>query len=432
MKSKKILILGGGMAGISLAYFLDKKSIILEKNNQLGGLCRSFNFNGITYDVGPHIIFSKSKEILDLHTSLVDTNIIKRSNSIFYKGRFIKYPFENDLASLSTSDKDYCLQEFLNNPYENYEAKNMLQYFLKIFGEGITRTYLQPYNEKIWKFDSSCLDTQMVERIPKPPKEDVIKSANGIETEGYTHQLYFHYPKEGGFQSLVDAYVSKIKNKSEIICDTKIIDIKRKENLWIVNTNRGEYKADKLINCMPLHELFKYIESPLNIKHTLDKMLYNSIYIVLVRASFDSIGDRFAITLPDKDIIFHRLSKLNFLGEKYAPKDGKSTLLVEITFRPNSYLSTLSKKQIKEKVIKDLDICGFVKEKDIDDIAVEKYKYAYVIYDLLHRKNTDKVLKYLKSVGIESNGRFAQFEYLNSDQIALNSMNLAKKINKEI
>ena len=65
------------MAGISLAYFLDKKSIILEKNNQLGGLCRSFNFNGITYDVGPHIIFSKSKEILDLHTSLVDTNIIK-------------------------------------------------------------------------------------------------------------------------------------------------------------------------------------------------------------------------------------------------------------------------------------------------------------------------------------------------------------------
>ena len=112
MKSKKILILGGGMAGISLAYFLDKKSIILEKNNQLGGLCRSFNFNGITYDVGPHIIFSKSKEILDLHTSLVDTNIIKRSNSIFYKGRFIKYPFENDLASLSTSDKEYCLQEF--------------------------------------------------------------------------------------------------------------------------------------------------------------------------------------------------------------------------------------------------------------------------------------------------------------------------------
>ena len=46
----------------------------------------------------------------------------------------------------------------------------MIQFFYKIFGEGITRTYLEPYNRKIWKFDPSFMDTQMVERIPKPPK----------------------------------------------------------------------------------------------------------------------------------------------------------------------------------------------------------------------------------------------------------------------
>ena len=50
----------------------------------------------------------------------------------------------------------------------------MLQFFLKTFGEGITKTYLQPYNEKIWKYDPSFMDVQMVERIPKPPKEDVM------------------------------------------------------------------------------------------------------------------------------------------------------------------------------------------------------------------------------------------------------------------
>jgi len=432
MKSCKVIILGGGIAGLSLAYFLDNKSIILEKNKQLGGLCRSFEFNGITHDIGPHILFSKNKQILDLHTSFVDTNLIKRSNSIFFKGKFIKYPFENDLAALPDTDKKYCLQEFLNNPYVDYKAKNMLQYFLKIFGEGITRTYLQPYNEKIWKFDSSCLDTQMVERIPKPPKEDVIKSANGIETEGYTHQLYFHYPKKGGFQSFVDAYVSKIKHKAEIINDTKIQNIYWKDNSWIITANNGEYNAERIINCMPIHELFKYIEATTDVKGTLDKMLYNSIYIVLVRATTDTIGDRFSVIVPDKDIIFHRLSKLNFLGKEYIPEDGKSTLLIEITFRPQSYLSTLSEQQIKDEVIKDLDVCGFVKMDDIDDIIVKRYKYAYVIYDLLHRYNTDKVLDYLKSIGIESNGRFAQFEYLNSDQIAVNSMNLARKLNEEI
>ena len=74
---------------------------------------------------------------------------------------------------------------------------------MKTFGEGITRLFLQPYNEKIWKYDSSCLDTQMVERIPKPPKEDVIKSAKGIPTEGYTHQLYFHNRKNVEYKIFV-------------------------------------------------------------------------------------------------------------------------------------------------------------------------------------------------------------------------------------
>ena len=89
----------------------------------------------------------------------------------------------------------------------------MLQFFLKNFGEGITRTYLEPYNRKIWKFDPTFMDTQMVERIPKPPKQDIIKSAKGINTEGYKHQLYFHYPIKNGIQSLFDSYEKTLDKK---------------------------------------------------------------------------------------------------------------------------------------------------------------------------------------------------------------------------
>ena len=105
---------------------------------------------------------------------LLGNNIdkIRRSNRILHKKRFVQYPFENDLSKLPPEDLDYCVNGFLHNPYENYNAQNMLQFFLKTFGEGITNTYLRPYNEKIWKFDPSFMDTQMVNRIPKPPKED--------------------------------------------------------------------------------------------------------------------------------------------------------------------------------------------------------------------------------------------------------------------
>ena len=56
----------------------------------------------------------------------------------------------------------------------------------------------------------------MVERILRPPNEDIIKSAKGVKTEGYKHQLYFHYPKIGGIQSLFDAY-NKLNSKVKII-----------------------------------------------------------------------------------------------------------------------------------------------------------------------------------------------------------------------
>ena len=163
-------ILSGGIAGLSLASFLDRPVAVLEREPAVGGLSRSYSLNGVAYDIGPHIMFSKNKEVLDLHTSLVPTNRIRRSNQIFFKGRYVKYPFENDLAALDPADRDYCLKEFLSNPYENYVPGNMLQFFLSTFGEGITKLYLQPYNEKIWKFDPAFMDTQMVDRIPKPPK----------------------------------------------------------------------------------------------------------------------------------------------------------------------------------------------------------------------------------------------------------------------
>ena len=61
-----LVILGGGLSALSLAYFVQNSDrfseiTILEKEAHPGGLCRSFNVSDIIYDIGPHIIFSKDK-----------------------------------------------------------------------------------------------------------------------------------------------------------------------------------------------------------------------------------------------------------------------------------------------------------------------------------------------------------------------------------
>ena len=91
----KINILGGGISAISLAYFLQKskhiKEInIFEKSEQLGGLLRSYDIKNIKYDVGPHIIFSKHKDILKIILKILgkNKNKIRRSNKILYKKKY--------------------------------------------------------------------------------------------------------------------------------------------------------------------------------------------------------------------------------------------------------------------------------------------------------------------------------------------------------
>lgn len=431
-------ILGGGLSAISLAYYLqENKNIdeihILEKDDVLGGICRTYVKDGIEYDVGPHIIFSKDKEILDLMNNLLGENNEKhrRSNRILHKKRFVQYPFENDLSKLPQEDIDYCVNGFLHNPYENYEAKNMLQFFLKTFGEGITNTYLRPYNEKIWKFDPSFMDTQMVERIPKPPKEDILRSANGETIDGYLHQLYFTYPKQGGTEALIKAFVSKLSDKVKIHTDNKVLKVKKQDKKFVVTTSEKEYLCDKVVSTMPANEfchIYEDTNKPQEILKIADNLRYNSIAICIVNVNKDYAGDNYAFMVADKNVKFHRISKLDFMGEHYH-KDDTATYMAEITYRKNDLNDKASDEELTQKVIEGLEAIGFIDSKnDVNFTDLKRFEYAYVIYDLKHRQNMDAIKEYFASQGIYLNGRFGSFEYLNMDAIIKQSKNLAENI----
>ncbi len=431
-------ILGGGLSAISAAYFLQEnksvdKILILEKEDKLGGLCRTFNTNGIEFDVGPHIIFSKDKEILDLMNGLLGENLERhrRSNRIIHKKKFVQYPFENDLSKLPKEDVDYCVNGFLHNPYESYETKNMLQFFLKTFGEGITNIYLRPYNEKIWKFDPSFMDVQMVERIPKPPKEDILKSAQGETIDGYLHQLYFTYPKTGGTEALIKAFISRLGSKVKICTNSNVTCVEKKGNKYKIKAENQIFETDRIISTMPVNEfchIYKDSNMPEEIINASDNLKYNSIIICIINVKPDYAFENYAFMVADKNVIFHRISKLDFMG-KYYHKENSTTYMAEITYRKNDLNDKSNNKQIIEKIMDGLKTIGFINsEDDINFYEIKRFEYAYVIYDLNHRKNMDLIKEYFKKQEIYLNGRFGSFEYLNMDAIIRQSKNLIETI----
>jgi protoporphyrinogen oxidase len=197
-------ILGGGLAGISIAAHLEEDCEVLEMEPRGGGHCQTVQEQGFTYDAGgPHIIFSRNQEMVDYMVSLLGDNVhrARRNNKIFYRGRYVKYPFENGLFDLEPQDRYECLLHYIKNDYPPPKT-NFKEWLYHHFGKGLAEKYLIPYNEKIWNVPAEELGLEWVEgRVPKPPLEDVIKAAVGVETEGYTHQLYFQYPLHGGIDA---------------------------------------------------------------------------------------------------------------------------------------------------------------------------------------------------------------------------------------
>ena len=432
-----ITILGGGLAAISLAYFLqDEEKIeeitILEKEDGIGGLCRSIRKDGYTYDIGPHILFSKDKEMLELMLKVTgETNRLRRSNQIIHKGKYVQYPFENDLSKLPKEDLEYCITGFQNNPYENYEAENMLQFFLKTFGEGITNLYLRPYNEKIWKHDPSFMDTQMVERIPKPTDEEIMRSASGETVDGYVHQLYFDFPKTGGIEAVVKGFADRLNHKCRILLNQGITGAAKTKDGYVVCANSRKYLCDRLVSTIPVQEFTNiYEQVPESVRAAVGELKYNSIIIAFVKTREDLSGDHFAFMTADKGILFHRISKMDFLGEEY--RKGGASYMVEVTYRQGDWIDRLSEEKLKEKIRSGLLDIGFIKKpEDGEFVNITRHPYAYVLYDLNHQKNMELIRKYYGSQGIYLHGRFGNFEYWNMDRVLREGKNLAERILKE-
>ncbi len=426
-------ILGGGISALAFAGAIEQPCTIFEQEAVLGGLCRSFATGGVVWDIGPHIVFSKNEQVLEALKATTPMHRSRRSNRIFYQGRFVKYPFENDLAALPEADRDWCLNEFLANPYENYPAANMLAFFYRTFGEGITRAYLEPYNRKIWKFEPGFMDTQMVERIPRPPREDVIASAGGVATEGYTHQLHFHYPDQGGTASIIAGLVARcgprLTAHTRAPVDRVVVE---PDGCFTVTAGERRETFSRLVSTMPLHALVPRLSPgpPPEVEAALRALRFNSIHITIVRVRRDTLGDNFAIMVPAPEISFHRLSKLDFLGPAYTAPGG-STLMAEITFRKGTGYDA-SPQEISRLVTDDLARTGFVAREDVLEVETRTFEHAYVIYDLDHRRNTDQVLAWLRHLGIRPLGRFGTFEYINMDAAVERALEAAGEFRRSL
>lgn len=427
-RKEKVVILGGGIAGIASAFFLKKcgiKSIVLEQTKRGGGLCRSFEIDGFWFDYGGHVSFTKDEEVR--HILEKDINIQKGiSLAINYdRGRWIKHPVQNNLAVLPTSEKIRIIYDMVNRNdngvYHNYKEWLMSKYGC-CFAEG----YPCKYTRKYWTTDAENLETKWIgSRMYTPTLEEVLYGAFETDTEPVHYSGELRYPIKGGFERFIDRFI----NDCHMECHQEVTQINADEKYIETNGIERIY-YDYLITTLPLDKTGQlFFDAPDEVVVACQKLKHTSLVLVSLGIKGD-IGIEDAFYVYDEDIIVTRGYSTSKFGKENAP-EGNSTLQLEVYFSPFKPL-TKSIDEVKQKVIEQCVEMKVIKKEDILVSDVKMIEYANVIFTQDIYDNREVVHTYLNNNNVYYAGRFADWDYMWVDQTIISAKNMVNNLVERI
>jgi UDP-galactopyranose mutase len=123
MTSESVLVIGAGPTGLSAAYHLGKDALLLDKNDRVGGLCRSIVDKGFTFDMAGHIMFSNDNYVHEMYRRLLGDNVHwqDREAWVYSKGEYTRYPFQGALYGLPPGVIKECILGAIEARYGSLE-----------------------------------------------------------------------------------------------------------------------------------------------------------------------------------------------------------------------------------------------------------------------------------------------------------------------
>ena len=397
----KYLILGGGPAGLTFANMLLRSGeddfLLLERESEAGGLCRSENVDGSPFDVGGgHFHDVRNPQVTDFVFSFLpksEWDLYERDSQIDLYGDMIGSPIEANIWQLPKDKQKKYLDsiEVAGCNKGIPKPEKFTQWIEWKLGRAISDDYMIPYNQKMFGEDLDLLGTYWLEKLPNVSYEETKLSCENHKPYGtQPGHAKFYYPKAYGYGEAFLRMASALGDRIIYNCPVKSID-------YNTNTVNGMYTAEKIIVTIPWKGICDHINLPIELQNNINELKYSSVVTQYCDEKLDTKAHW--IYYPDPELSYHRI-------------------LVRHNFCPNSrgYWTETNLTRYNVEDAKALCRRFFVND------------FAYPLNTIGKNEKMQELLDFAQKRGIFGLGRWGQWQHFNSDVVIQKAITLAEEL----
>jgi UDP-galactopyranose mutase len=262
-------------------------------------------------------------------------------------------------------------------------------------------------------------------RVPLPNLAEMIHGALSPVPKPMGPNARFGYPLRGGFQALMDGFLPHLKG--ELRLQTRVTTVSPTAHT-VTLSDGSVVPYEHLISTMPLPALIAVIgkEAPPEVRSAAANLRHVSVRCVNIGIGRENLSEKHWIYYPE-DTVFHRIFVQGNASPHCNPPGGFG-ITCEITYSEAKPLPVDGDALI-QRCIEDCRRVGFFGADDPIWAANQvDLPVAYVVYDHDRARNVNLIRKWLSTQDIVLAGRYAEWEYYNSDHAFIAGKKAAEQV----
>jgi protoporphyrinogen oxidase len=442
-RSRSVVILGAGPAGLSAAYELCNlgiPSVVLERDSVVGGLARTVEHNGFRFDIGGHRFYTKLSLVQQIWREVLSENLLThtRMSRIYYKSKFFRYPLQplDALCGLGVRESVRCAFSFIKSrtlpkfPEDDFET-----WVSNRFGRRLFDIFFKSYTEKVWGMDCRQISADWAaQRIQGLSLfsllRDSIHPRNGKGPKTLIRS--FQYPRLG--PGMLWSRMREIieRKGAQVVLDAGVERICWKNGQVVSVDARGrKYEATHIVSSIPIRELIEKLDPvpPEALLLAAKEFKYRDFLTVALMVRARNLFPDHWIYLHDANVLAGRVQNYKNWSPDMTPSEEMTCLGVEyfcndsdaIWNRPDADLIALAKREMAN--------LGLAKEQHFVDGAVIRMLKAYPVYDRGYKHGLGVVRDFLATIpNLQLIGRNGMHRYNNQDHSMLTGILAARNV----